>query len=230
MIYIEWALKTLLDLFMVLAAFLLAPFISIFTEAQEDLDETTPYWGGLFGTYDNPPQGDAKHQREGIFPGATEGWKGYVMRVTWLWRNPAYNFQKKVGIEKPQEGSYHFSHTGKSWKDPRGLAVHDYLNISDKYAKPGWYYSELYEQSEVKAFEFYAIIPTIRGFTWSFCLPTMYFDGLTPSFRYRMCTIKVPNKCIRVRLGYKLMTDKFQRYGFAPLVDTVTLWKVYGEG
>jgi len=73
--------------------------------------------------------------------------------------------------------------------------------ISDKYGKAGWYYVECRNiDGELVAFEFYGIFP------W-------------PSY----------TKCLRVRLGWKLLTDKFQSLGFAPMVNTITPYKQFGE-
>lgn len=72
-------------------------------------------------------------------------------------------------------------------------------DISDKYAVPGWYLATARESGRLKAFEFYCVLP------WAF------------------------GKCLRARLGWKIMTDKFQRNGFAPLVNTCNPFKGYGE-
>jgi hypothetical protein len=183
-IYIKWAAFSLMDWLLLPVWFLGAPVVSLFTRAQPDLDENTKPWGWLFGTYDNPPQGDAKHQREGLFPGAVNGWKGYVMRVLWLWRNPGYNFQRLLCIH--YSPLYSLDYIGNS-------------QISDKYKTPGYYFAKLCDNEKLIGFEFYCVYP------WAF------------------------GKCVRVRFGWKLMTDKFERYQFAPLVNTANPLKSYGD-
>ncbi len=163
--------------------------VSMFTRAQPDLNEHGKPWGGWFGTWDNPPQGDEKYQRECMFPGVTTGLKGYWNRVGWLRRNPLYGFNKWAGI--PYKDSYEFHVDGNE-------------NISDKDRVPGSYYAKVIDahNGKVVAFEYYLVKPWRIG-----------------SFE----------KCIRVRLGWKVMTDKFERYGFATLVDTANPFKSYGD-
>ena len=174
-----------LDIIFYVSNLFVAPVLSLFTKAQVDLDEKTERWGWLYGTWDNPPQGDTKHQREGLFPYATTGVKGYIMRVLWLYRNPAYGFQKAVGIPYNKRGIIH--------------CVGD-EDISDKYGRPGYYYATYKLDDKLEAFEFYAVLPYTK------------------------------TRCLRIRLGWKLMTDKFERYGFATYVDTITPFKRYNQG
>jgi hypothetical protein len=178
-IYTKWALFALLDILLIPIWFLGAPVVSLFTREMPDTDEDLPSWGWWFGTYDNPPQGDERHQRNfGHLP-------KYIVRVLWLWRNPGYNFQKAIGVK--YDPAYIVTYTGRE-------------DISDKYKKPGHYFAMCHTlDGEVKAWEFYCVYP------WAF------------------------GKCIRIRLGYKIMTDKFGRYGFAPLVNTINPVKSYGD-
>lgn len=73
-------------------------------------------------------------------------------------------------------------------------------NISDKYRVPGWYFATVRDVAgRVAGFEFYGVFPWSRS------------------------------RNLRVRLGWKLMTDKFQRLGFAPLVNTFNPFDGYGK-
>lgn len=72
-------------------------------------------------------------------------------------------------------------------------------NISDKERRPGWYFAQLRLAGKLIGFELYVVAP------WSF------------------------GRCIRMRLGWKLMTDKFERYGFAQLVNTCNPFDGYGD-
>ena len=58
MIYIKWLVLTLIKLFVMFPTLLVAPqIIALFTrEMPHGLPSYT--WGGLWGTFDNPPQGD----------------------------------------------------------------------------------------------------------------------------------------------------------------------------
>ena len=71
--------------------------------------------------------------------------------------------------------------------------------ISDKYKRPGYYRVDLTRGSKLIGFELYWIKP------WS------------------------ENRCIRARLGWKIDTDKFERYGFAQFVATFNIFDSYGD-
>lgn len=184
---IQWIMLTLLD-YVLLApvAYLVAPLIAAFTKAELDEKEKHDYsWGWIFGTYDNPPQGDAGYvTKHCFFPGVVTGLKGYANRVGWMWRNPLYTYQKLAGKRKPEGCKV-------LWKGNP--------DISDKYAISGYYFAKMEDyKGSVKAWELYVVAP--------------YTDS----------------KCLRVRLGWKIMTDKLDRFGFAPLVDTITPVKTFG--
>ena len=185
MIYFKYLLIVLLDILANISNFIVAPILSIFTRAKPDLNEKGEQWGWIYGTWDNPPQGDSKWQREGWFPYITTGWKGYLNRVGWLYRNPCYGLQKMMGIDY----------------NPNNLiGCKGNENISDKYGIAGSYYAEVRSPAgKVLGFEYYLIKP--------------YGNG----------------KCLRVRLGWKIMTDKFEKYGFAAFVDTITPYKQFGK-
>ena len=48
-------------------------------------------WGGWFGTYDNPPQGDRKWLKTIL---KLTGWRGYLNRVGWIRRNRLYGLKR----------------------------------------------------------------------------------------------------------------------------------------
>lgn len=184
MIYLKWLVLAIVDWFLHLSLIVAAPSVAFTTKPQPH--GLAPYsWGWIYGTYDNPPQGDEGFVRERcFFPGVIDGWKGYLNRVLWMIRNPLYGFAKWSAVER--EPYMRVSYVGNP-------------NISDKYKIPGWYFAKCYDtSSKVRAFEFYCVLP------WGF------------------------GKCLRVRLGYKIMTDKFARYGFAQLVNTANPFKSYG--
>lgn len=188
MLYLKYILSVLADILGVASNIIAAPILSIFTKAQPDLDEHGEPWGWIYGTWDNPPQGDEKWQREGWFPNITTGWKGYLNRIGWLYRNPCYGLQRMLGVKYNEENILSF--TGNP-------------DISDKYKVAGSYFAKLHSpKGDLLAFEYYLLKP------WS---------------------IGSYEKCIRIRLGWKMMTDKFQRYGFATMVDTVNPHKGYGK-
>lgn len=143
-------------------------------------------WGGWFGTYDNPPQGDKGFVRERApFPGYTTGWRGYLNRCMWMIRNPLYGYARKAAVD--YSPSLVVTHKGDE-------------SISDKYKRPGWYFAKAENLAgQIVAFEFYCVLP------WGF------------------------GRCLRARLGWKIMTDKFQRYGFAQLVNTFNPFDGYGD-
>jgi hypothetical protein len=184
MIYVKWLLLCLIDFALHLTLPFVPPVVALFTRAQPY--DRRPYtWGGWWGTWDNPPQGDqgfvAKHA---WFIGVTTGWRGYLNRVQWMWRNKLYGFAKLVSL---------------SYSPDLQLSYIGNPNISDKYRTPGWYLAKLHYKKRLVGFEFYCVLP------WS------------------------QNRNLRCRLGWKIMTDKFQRYGFAQLVNTCNPFDGYGE-
>jgi hypothetical protein len=179
MIYLKWLGFTLIDWLLLPFFFVVVPFISFFT--KDGWGDFTKY----FGTYDNPPQGDRGWIRErSPFPKIIDGWKGYINRVMWLWRNPNYPLQAALAVEYAPHFVVSFNGNAK---------------ISDKYAKPGWYFATATNARETVAFEFYCVLP------WAF------------------------GKCLRARLGWKIMSSKFETSGIAPLVNTINPVKTYGE-
>jgi len=92
MVYLRWLVLALLDYALLLTVPVAAPIIALFTRAQPY--GLAPYsWGGLWGTYDNPPQGDQGFVgKRAPFVGVTTGWRGYLNRVMWMIRNPLYGY------------------------------------------------------------------------------------------------------------------------------------------
>jgi len=185
--YLRWVLLAALDIVLAVANLFVAPVLSVFTRPRPD--DGTP-WGGWFGTWDNPPQGDARWQREGWFPHHLTGWRGYLNRVGWLYRNPCYGYQRWAGVGYGLTGG--------------DLQIRGNPDINDRYAVPGWFFAtqphiHAHAGKPPIAFEFYAVIP------WGF------------------------GKCLRVRLGWKITSSKFEALRFAPLVDTINPFKSYGR-
>lgn len=184
MVFIKWFVLCLFDWFMHLTLVFMPPVIALFT--REMPYGQRPYtWGSLWGTWDNPPQGDQGFvSKHATFPNVVTGWKGYINRVHWMWRNKLYGLAKIMSVEYTPE--LLISYTGDA-------------TISDKEKRPGYYFAKVHSGKKLIAFEFYCILP------WS----------ATRNFR--------------CRLGWKVMTDKFQRYGFAQFVNTGNPFDGYGE-
>lgn len=157
--------------------------VPIFTREQvAGLDNYT--WGGWWGTFDNPPQGDrgyiAKHAP---FVGVLTGWKGYINRVMWMLRNPLYGFAKYADAD---------------YEDSYVLSIKGNPAISDKYGVAGWMHASLRNKGgRMKAFEWYSVTP------WS------------------------SRRCLRVRLGWKIKTDKMQERGWSRMVFTINPFDGY---
>lgn len=185
MIYARWLALSLIDWALLLTIPLAAPVVAaIYREMPYGL---APYsWGWIWGTYDNPPQGDQGFVRERApFTGYTTGLRGYLNRCMWMIRNPLYGYARKAAVD--YSPTLIVTHKGDE-------------SISDKYKRPGWYFARAYNLADqVVAFEFYCVMP------WAF------------------------GRCFRARLGWKIMTDKFGRYGFAQLVNTCNPFDGYGE-
>ena len=91
MIYLKFAMLWVVDILVtVLTAIPAAFIVSAFTREQPH-GSPSYTWGWLWGTYDNPPQGDEGFVRKrAVFPEVTTGVKGYINRVMWMLRNPLY--------------------------------------------------------------------------------------------------------------------------------------------
>lgn len=74
-------------------------------------------------------------------------------------------------------------------------------NTSDKWAKPGFYRAVLTANHEVVGWEYYVVHP----YKWW------------------------PTRCMRLRLGWKMMTKKFDKDNKAQLVHSFNPWKSYGD-
>jgi len=186
MIYLKWLALCIADWLLLLTVPLAAPVIAAFT--REQLYGQYPYsWGWVWGTYDNPPQGDEGYVRKrSPFPTVTTGLRGYVNRVAWMIRNPVYGFARHYSLKYNQ--CYVWQVLG-----------HD--GISDKNRSPGWYFvriRDLYTWRLV-GFEFYGVFPYTKS------------------------------RDVRIRLGWKMFTDKFEQRGFAPLVNTINPFDGYGD-
>lgn len=184
MTYLRWLFLTLLDWLLLLTVPFVAPIVAAFYREQPY--GRRPYtWGWLYGTWDNPPQGDQGFVRQrALFLGVTTGFKGYLNRVMWMLRNPLYGFAKLSST--PYDPEHKLTYVGNP-------------DVSDKYKNAGFYFAKLHDNKKLIAFEFYCVYP------WAF------------------------GRCLRVRIGWKLMTDKFQRYGFAQLVNTCNPFSSFGD-
>lgn len=184
MIYLTWLGFALFDWLLWLTVWPAALLISPFTRAQAY--GQAPYrWGGWWGTYDNPPQGDQGFvAKRAWFPGETTGFKGWLNRINWMTRNPLYGLARQLSLP---------------YAEGLRLEVRGNPDISDKYAIPGWYFARLYGgDGLLMGFEFYGVFP------WS------------------------QTRDLRIRLGWKLVTDKYKQQGFAPLVNTFNPLDGYG--
>lgn len=187
MIYVLWLILAILDYVLLALTWIPAAIIvSIFTRAQE-YGKTEYTWGWIWGTYDNPPQGDEGYvKKRAYFPGVTTGFKGYLNRVGWMIRNPLYGWSKILGLP------YNKDYTTVVKGNP---------DISDKYKIPGWMFARLYDKDgDLIGFELYVVIPWFKD-----------------------------KKDLRMRLGWKITTDKFERNGFAHFVDTINPFDGYGD-
>lgn len=184
--YAKWAAYVLIDFVLTLTIPFVAPVIAAFTREQAYGAETYS-WGWLYGTYDNPPQGDEGFvSKRSWFPGVTTGFKGYLNRINWMIRNPLYGWSKLTAIAF----------------DPLDiLLTNGNPDISDKYKLAGAYHTTYtdHKTGKLLGFEFYVVWP------WS------------------------DDKDVRVRLGWKMTTEKFASTGFAPMVNTLNFLDGYGS-
>lgn len=170
---------------LLLTALPAAVIVPIFTRWQTpELGLYT--WGGWWGTFDNPPQGDRGYvSRRAPYPNEFDGWRGYINRAVWMLRNPLYGYTKFTGIDYDSDDI---------------LSIKGNPDISDKYKIAGWMHASLRDVSgKLKGFEWYSVTP------WS----------------------KTRN--LRIRLGWKIKTDKMQERGWARHVFTINPLDGYGD-
>lgn len=145
MVYFKYICLLFIDI--ILTVFTVVPaalIIPLFTREQSyGKDNYT--WGWLWGTFDNPPQGDEGFvKKRAMFPGVTTGLKGYFNRVMWMLRNPLYGLSKRMSIK---------------WSEEYVLVVTGNEHISDKYKVPGHMFARLYKGDKLIGFEFYMVKP-----------------------------------------------------------------------
>lgn len=186
MIYARWLALALLDWLLLLTVPIAAPIVAaIYREQPYGMPEYS--WGSIWGTYDNPPQGDEGYVRKRApFIGYTTGWRGYLNRCMWMIRNPLYGFARRTALNYRSDQVQH---------------VIGQDGISDKDKIPGWYFVRLHSMKSGKCvgFEFYGVFPYSK------------------------------TRDLRIRLGWKILTDKFRDRGFAPIVNTFNPLDGYGD-
>lgn len=102
-------------------------------------------WGSIWGTFDNPPQGDRGWLAgRAWFGPSTTGWRGYANRVAWIIRNPLYNWKLKFMVKH---------------KECTEKMFYGNSSISDKYKIPGWLFVTGKCGNKLKAWEFYCVLP-----------------------------------------------------------------------
>lgn len=144
MIYLKWFVLAALDILLLLTVPIAAPVVAALYRAQPH-GLPAYKWGWMWGTYDNPPQGDEGYVRKRApFPGECFGWKGYLNRVMWMIRNPMYGFARLVALDYNVTQVQHL--IGKD-------------GISDKEGIPGWYFVRVYSPHKLVGFEFYGVFP-----------------------------------------------------------------------
>ena len=144
MIYLKWFVLALVDLLLLVTVPFAAPVVAaLYREQPHDLPSYS--WGWLWGTYDNPPQGDEGFvKKRCFFPNITTGFKGYLNRIGWMIRNPVYGYARWCAL------NYDPAHT-------QVLIGKD--GISDKNGIPGWYFVRVYKAGKLVGFEFYGVFP-----------------------------------------------------------------------
>lgn len=181
----RYILSVLMYLILLPVSSVAAFVVPLYTRAQYSADRKYT-WGGWFGTYDNPPQGDVGFvTKRAPFPNCTWGFRGYVNRVAWMRRNRLYGLKRWLAVDYRVCTSRKF----------RGNQA-----ISDKYKIAGWLFvTARCHSKKLQAFEWYSVTPYTK------------------------------NRCLRIRLGWKIKGDKFDELGeFGALIFTVNPFDTYG--
>ncbi len=137
----RWPAYLIANVVMLLLAYLLAPFLPAFALGRDHL----PAWLSWFDTTDNPLDGDDGFKTEHApFKGEVTGWRRYINRVVWLWRNPSYGFDINV---------IGFRADKRSYRHVRGKRP-----ISGDNAIPGWYLAEVVNPDGSSAWQFFWVV------------------------------------------------------------------------
>lgn len=141
-----WLLGVVGYLFLMVTTGWWMPFvISLFTDDMED-DLDFYRWGGWWGTFDNPPQGDRGYRtKHAPFIDPKNGFQRYINRSVWIIRNSLYNWKLQFAV--------HYKHcTNKTlFGNP---------DISDKYKVPGWLFVVARcPKGKLTAWEWYSVTP-----------------------------------------------------------------------
>lgn len=152
-VILKYICFVVIDLFCMLFLWIPGALLAgAFAKSKLNEDGVTYDWGifSLWGTFDNPVEGDDRWIRQGSYwPGVTKGFKGYVNRVGWLLRNPMYGLAVKLSLW---------------WKDGYRKELTGNPHISDKYGIPGSYTVKLYDgKNKIIGFEYYAVKPWSKG-------------------------------------------------------------------
>ena len=184
--YLKWLIfsiiKVVLLIFTAIPAALIIP---LFTKVQPS-NLPSYKWGWIWGTFDNPPQGDRGWvSKRSLFKNSTSGVKGYINRVGWMLRNPLYGLSRKLQV---------------SFVEGDVLDIKGNPNISDKNKVSGWMFAKLKDsRGNLKAFEWYSVTPYSK------------------------------RRNVRIRIGWKIKTDKMQERGWARHVITINPFDGYGN-
>lgn len=145
MVYVKWLLFALSEKFMDVVNYFTAPVAVFFADSAGWL----PPWLSWYQTPDNSLDGDAPW-REGRRPFANNtGWRRYVNRVAWLYRNSMYGYANSiVGFSKSNPGNLFMN-----FPNPSGSGK------PDDYDQNGgsplrW---RIIHKGKMKAFQFYWI-------------------------------------------------------------------------
>src|SRR5699024_5311380 len=143
------ALKWLVGALVYMAAlplhFLLSPLVALFTAPLGRYREWAINTFSLFLTYDNPPEGDRGWVgKRSPFPNILYGWRGYVNRLGWVYRNPLYGLKKKLSLE---------------YGENTRVEVFGNEDVNDKYGVPGWLFCLVRDGDRLVGWEWYSVTP-----------------------------------------------------------------------
>lgn len=144
-IYLKWAASAALHIALLPTVPVAAPVVALLSRPDVHKKPGGYRWGWIWGTYDNPPQGDEGYvAKRAPFVNVVTGWRGYINRVMWMVRNPLYGLNRKTGV----------------WcKSSTKVVIQGDPYISDKYRIPGWLLATARNGKQLAAFELYVIAP-----------------------------------------------------------------------
>ena len=179
MVCFKWIAFALSEKFMDIINYLTAPIVVLFA----DSDGWLPSWLSWYQTPDNSLDGDAPW-RDGRRPFADNtGWRRYLNRIAWLYRNSMYGYANSVvGFSKDESGVL-----VRSFEAPAGSGKpKGYETTGGPLLK--W---KVIYKGKVKAFQMFWIWPWGNGRCIRMNIGWKLWDWCNPKWKSCNCVLSI---------------------------------------